>query len=131
MAAHGDVTEIWENVEKLFIDEVGMVCDIDDIGALFSENNTVAVTAAPSVSPTRAPNARGRVRVCYGKDDCRKNEVCDEGMCSSDSSDSDSDSEDENGCCMVSADYSASTRWTEKCATAENSKRCLQFSHMA
>ena len=103
-----------------------MVCSIDDIGALFSENLTVAVSAAPTVDPTESPNARRYDRACYGDDDCRRSEVCDDGFCA-EPGNSGSDDSSESGCCVVMEEWSSSKRWPSKCAEAADSKTCLRF----
>ena len=74
VAAHGDKALIMPNVEMLFNDEVNMVCVIDNIGAIFSENNTVAVTAVPTPSPTNG------AKQCYSHADCAEFERCEEAI---------------------------------------------------
>ena len=60
VASEGDALVIWQNVIALFHDEVAMVCDIEDVGALFNETNTVAVTMEPTFEPTPFPTKLDR-----------------------------------------------------------------------
>ena len=96
--------------------------------------NTAVPTAAPTMEPTerpsRSPNARrydaGSDRACYGDDDCRRSEICDDGFCAEPGS-SGSDDSSESGCCVVMEEWSSSSRWPSKCAEAADSKTCLRF----
>ena len=55
VGAEGDTDAIARNIDELFYAELDMVCDIDGVGFMFGENNTVAVTSSPTSEPTTMP----------------------------------------------------------------------------
>ena len=55
VAAEGDTSSIAKCIDELFYAELDMVCAITDVGSLFGENQTVAVTSSPTAEPTTVP----------------------------------------------------------------------------